>query len=54
MLARTTRSVLGGNHREINKRQQNLESGRRLGASKIGTKSTTELEEVMMIEETWM
>jgi hypothetical protein len=24
------------------------------GASKIGTESTTELEEVMMIEKTWM
>jgi hypothetical protein len=61
MPAHTTRSLLGGNHREINERQQNFEFGRtkiacncRLGASKSGTESTAEPEEVMMIEETWM
>jgi hypothetical protein len=61
MPAHTTRSILGGNHREVNKRQQNFESRRikpvcssRLGASKLGMESTIEPEKVMMIEESWM
>jgi hypothetical protein len=59
MPAHTARSLLGGNHREIIKKQQNFRKTKstcdsKLGASKIGTESTAEPEEVMMIEETWM
>jgi hypothetical protein len=56
MLACTARSLLGGNHRKINKEQQNLdyrgtrpEPSNKLGAKKV---STAEPEEVMMIKET--
>jgi hypothetical protein len=58
MLTHTTRSLLGRNHREINKEQQNFDYRRasttpsnRLGD---GNGSTSEPKEVMMIEETWM
>jgi hypothetical protein len=58
MFTRTTRSFLGGNHREINKKYQSLDYGEQvqhqatgLGADSSGT---TEPKEVMMIEETWM
>jgi hypothetical protein len=61
MLAHTTRSILGGNHREVNKRQQTSSPGElnqfaavASGASKLGIESTVEPEEVLMIEETWM
>jgi hypothetical protein len=57
----TTRSFLGGNHREVNKRKQKFDSGEPsqhptigLGAGKPGTGSIVEPEEVMMIKETWM
>jgi hypothetical protein len=61
MSARTTRSFLGRNHREINKGKQKIQVPEtrpaynyRLGASKTGAESTTEPEEVMMVEVTWM
>jgi hypothetical protein len=61
MPAHTARSLLGGNRREVNKRQQSFKPGETSqhvttgsGASKTGTKSTSESEEVMVIEETWM
>jgi hypothetical protein len=57
----TTRSLLGRNHREIKKNSKTLTTGEPSqqstagsGASKPGTGSTVEPEEVMMIEETWM
>jgi hypothetical protein len=61
MSARTARSFLGRNHQEINKGKQKFEFRKtrpayksRLGASKAATESTTEPEEVMMVEVTWM
>jgi hypothetical protein len=61
MPACTTRSLLEGNHREVNKKQQEFDSrGNKSaptkvsGAGKPGTGSTAEPEEVMMIKETWM
>jgi hypothetical protein len=61
MSARTTRSLLGRNHREINKGEQKFEFRKakpacnsRLGASKTGVESTAEPEEVMMVEVAWM
>jgi hypothetical protein len=56
MFTCTARSLLGRNHRKINKEQQNFDyrgtrpaPSNRLGAGKA---STSEPEEVMMIEET--
>jgi hypothetical protein len=61
MLTHTARSLLGRNRREINKEQQNFDYRRtspapsnRLGAGKHDQGSMAELEEVTMIEETWM
>jgi hypothetical protein len=61
MSARTTRSLLGRNCREINIGKQKFEfwkakptCNNRLGASKTEAESTTEPEEVMMVEVTWM
>jgi hypothetical protein len=61
MLTHTARSLLGRNHRVINKEQHNFDYRRtrlapsnRLGAGKPGQGSTSEPEEVMMIEETWV
>jgi hypothetical protein len=64
MSANTTRSFLGGNHREVNKGQQNFEfqqteieynkSTTGSGADKETTEDTIEPEEVMMVEVTWM
>jgi hypothetical protein len=61
MSACTARSLLGGNHREINKRKQEFEFWKtrpaynsRLEASKTEAESTIEPEEVMMVEVTWM
>jgi hypothetical protein len=46
------RSIKGSKTSGPGEPSQHVTSG--LGASKIGTKSTAEPEEVMMIEETWM
>jgi hypothetical protein len=58
MLTHTARSLLGRNRREINKEQQNFDYRRASIApsNKLGdgNGSTSEPEEVMMIEETWM
>jgi hypothetical protein len=61
MPAYTTRSLLGGNHRKINKnskistsRESTQHPTMGSGANKFGTGSTVEPEEVMMIKETWM
>jgi hypothetical protein len=61
MPAYTTRSLLGGNHRKINKNSKSSTPGEPSqhptmgsGANKSGTRSTAEPEEVMIIEETWM
>jgi hypothetical protein len=58
MLARTARSLLGRNHRKINKEQQTStteEQGQHQATCSGARKaSAAELEEVMMIEETWM
>jgi hypothetical protein len=61
MLTYTARSLLGRNHREINKNNKTLTTKEQAqhqatgsGAGKPGQRSTAELEEVMMIEETWM
>jgi hypothetical protein len=49
---------LGGNHREINKKHQSLDyreqAQHQATGSGVGSSRTTEPEEVMMIEETWM
>jgi hypothetical protein len=61
MFAHTTRSFLGGNHREVNKRQQKFDSRGTKSASddrlegwKARNRKLGEPEEVMMIKETWM
>jgi hypothetical protein len=57
MLARPARSLLGRNHRKVNKKQQNLDYRGTKSAptgSGAGKASAAEPEEVMMIEETWM
>jgi hypothetical protein len=61
MFAHTTRSFLGGNHREVNKRQQKFDSrGTKSGSDdrlegwKARNRKLGEPEEVMMIKETWM
>jgi hypothetical protein len=59
VLTHTERSLLGRNHRKINKEQQNStteEQGQHQatgsGAGRISQGSTSEPEEVMMIKET--
>jgi hypothetical protein len=61
MLTHTARSLLGRNHREINKEQQNFDYRRtrpapsnRLGGWQAWPRKHSRTEEVMMIEETWM
>jgi hypothetical protein len=57
VLTHTARSLLGRNHRKINKEQTSTteEQGQHLATgSGAGKASTAEPEEVMVIEETWM
>jgi hypothetical protein len=61
MFTGTTRSFLGGNHGEVNKRKQKFENqqtrkayNNRLGPRIEAIESTAEPEDVMMAKVTWM
>jgi hypothetical protein len=54
MLTRTTRGLLGGNHRAINKNSKTSTTEGQPTGSGAGKTIVAEPEEVMMIEETWM
>jgi hypothetical protein len=58
MLAHTARSLLGRNHREINKKQQTSTTEEQVQHQAIGSgagnRGTTKPKEIMMIKDTWM